>query len=111
MLKARYRWSDSSSNDLLRLLGSLLSKPNFVPKNTYEWKKTISPLSMRVQRIYACPNHCMLYCGDYEKYENCLNCGSGRYKTSADFIPDEVGDAISKKMKRVEKNKGADQEP
>jgi len=53
----------------------------------------------------------MLYCGDYEKYENCLNCGSGRYKSNADFIPDEVGDAISKKMKRVEKNKGADQEP
>ena len=74
MLKAKYRWSYSSSNDLLRLLGSLLSKPNFVPKNTYEWKKTISPLSMRVQRIYACPNHWMLYCGDYEKYENCPNC-------------------------------------
>ena len=82
-----------------------------MPKNTYGANKIISPLSMRVQRIHAYPNNCMLYYGTYEKYENCLNCGSGRYKSNADFIPDEVGDAISKKMKRVEKNKGADQEP
>jgi hypothetical protein len=41
MLKAKHGWSDSSFNDLLRLLGSLLPKPNFVPKNTYEAKKII----------------------------------------------------------------------
>jgi hypothetical protein len=71
-----------------------------VLKNTYEVKKIISPLSMRVQRIHACPNHCILYYDDYEKYENCPNCGSGHYKSNADFSPDEAGDAISK-------NKGA----
>jgi hypothetical protein len=47
-----------------------------------------------------------LYYGEYEKYENCPNCGSDHYKSNADFNPDEVGDAISKKRKRGEKNKG-----
>jgi hypothetical protein len=61
MLKAKHGCSDSSFNDLLRLLRFLLPKPNFVPKNTYEPKKIISSLSMRVQRIHACPNHCILY--------------------------------------------------
>jgi hypothetical protein len=83
-------------------------KPNFVPKNTYEAKKIISPLSMCVQRIHACPNHCILY-NNYEKYQNCPNCGSSHYKSNADFSPDEVGDAILKKRKRGEKNKGAAQ--
>ena len=48
MLKAKDGWSHSSFNDLLRLLGSLLPKFNFVPKNTYEVKKVIHLLSMRV---------------------------------------------------------------
>jgi hypothetical protein len=56
MLKAKNGWLNDSFNDLLHLLGSLLPKPNFVPKNTYETKNLISPLSMHVQRIHACPN-------------------------------------------------------
>jgi hypothetical protein len=108
MLKAKHGWSDSSFSDLLRLLGSLLTKPNFMPKNTYEAEKIISSLSMRFQRILACPYHYILYYDDFEKYENYPNCGSGRYKSNADFSPDEARDAISKKRKRGEKNKGAD---
>jgi hypothetical protein len=73
MLKAKHGWSNSRFIDLLCLLGSLLPKPNFMPKNTYEAKKIISTLSMHVQRIHACPNQCMLYYGDYEKYENYPN--------------------------------------
>jgi len=61
ILKAKYGWSDSSFNDLLELLTSLLPKSTFVPTNTYQAKKVISPLTMGVERIHACPNHCMLY--------------------------------------------------
>jgi len=56
ILKAKFGWSDNSFNDLLTLLGKLLPKPNFVPKNTYEAKKIINPLKMCVQRIHACRN-------------------------------------------------------
>ena len=34
ILKAKYGWSDSSFDDLMKLLSWLLSKPNFVPENT-----------------------------------------------------------------------------
>jgi hypothetical protein len=45
MLKAKHGWLDSSFNDLLRLLGSLLPKPNFMPKNTYKAKSAINACS------------------------------------------------------------------
>ena len=104
MLKAKHGWSDTSFSDLLQLLGSLLSKPNFVPKSTYEAKMMVSPLSMRVQRIHACRNHCMLFYGDNAGLENCTSCGPCRYKNNTDFSPVE-GDQ-PKKRKRGEKKNG-----
>jgi hypothetical protein len=61
ILKAKYSWSDYSFNDLLRLLSWLLSQPNSVPANTYQAKKVTSPLTMGVEKIHACPNHCILF--------------------------------------------------
>ena len=49
ILKAKYGWSDRSFNDLLTLLAVVLPKPNFVPTNTYQAKKLISPLTMGVE--------------------------------------------------------------
>jgi hypothetical protein len=53
IVKAKFGWSDNSFNGLLTLLANLLPKPNLVPRNTYEAKKIINPLKMRVQRIHA----------------------------------------------------------
>jgi hypothetical protein len=40
-------------------------------------KKLISPLTMGVEKIDACRNHCILYQGDdYKDLESCLNCGA-----------------------------------
>ena len=64
ILKAKYGWSDCSFDDLLRLLAWLLPQPNLVPANTYYAKKVISPLTMGVEKIHACPNHCILFRGD-----------------------------------------------
>ena len=64
ILKAKHGWSDGSFNDLLHILGCLLPKPNKVPANTYRAKKLVSPFTMGVERIHACPNHCILYRGD-----------------------------------------------
>ena len=63
-LKAKYSWSDGSFNDLLRILAWLLPKPNKVTANTYRAKKLVSSFTMGVERIHACPNHCILYRGD-----------------------------------------------
>jgi hypothetical protein len=90
ILKAKFRWSDNSFNELLTLLANLLPKPNLVPRNTYEAKKIINPLKMRVQRIHACRNHCILYHGDYAELEKCPNCDASRYKSNADFAVERV---------------------
>lgn len=60
-LKARFGWSDSSFDSLLALLKIMLPKPNTLPSNTYQAKKLICPLSLGMEKIHACVNHCILY--------------------------------------------------
>ena len=55
ILKAKYGWSDCSFNDILHLLSWVLPQPNSVLANTYQAKKVISPLTMGVEKIHACP--------------------------------------------------------
>uniref|UniRef100_K4A0C3 Transposase-associated domain-containing protein n=1 Tax=Setaria italica TaxID=4555 RepID=K4A0C3_SETIT len=102
ILKAKFSWSDNSFNDFLTLLGKLLPKPNLVPKNTYEAKKIINPLKMRVQKIHACRNHCILYRDEY------ANCDASRYKSNADFYKDCASSSIGNKTKKgAKKSAGA----
>ena len=78
-LKAKHSWSDSSFNDLLGILAWLLLKPNKVPANTYRAKKLVSPFTMGVERIHACPNHCILYRGDaFKDLDKCHVCSANR---------------------------------
>ncbi|WVZ54150.1 hypothetical protein U9M48_005000 [Paspalum notatum var. saurae] len=100
ILKAKHGWSDSSFNDLLKLLACLLLKPNFVPTNTYQTKKVISPLTMGVERIHACRSHCILYRGKYENLDKCSTCGASRYKRNDIFHGDDEGSSNGKKRKR-----------
>jgi len=104
ILKAKFCWSDNSFNDLLILLGQLLPKPNFVPKNTYEAKKLINPLKICVQRIHACPNRCILYRGDYAALTKCPNCEASRYKSNASFSEDGVGSTVRKRKRASKKS-------
>ena len=106
VLKARYGWSDASFNEFLRVLGDLLPKGNKVPANTYYAKKLISLLTMSVEKIHACRNHCILYRGvKYENLESCPNCGASRYKTKKDYQEEENGASvlIGKKRKKTKK--------
>jgi hypothetical protein len=58
-LKARNGWSDSSFSALLELLSKVLPKPNGLPTSTYLGKKIIYLLTLGVEKIHACPNHCI----------------------------------------------------
>jgi hypothetical protein len=81
ILKAKYGWSKCSFNDLLRLLSWVLPQPNLVPANTYHAKKVISPLTMGVEKIDACLNHCILFRGEaFKDLDKCPRCGASRYK-------------------------------
>jgi hypothetical protein len=74
-LKASHGWSDNSFSDLLSLLAKLLSKPNILPTSTYRAKKLICPLSLVVDKMHACPNHCILYSKEHEFKMKCPVCG------------------------------------
>jgi len=81
ILKAKYSYSDCSFHDLLHLLSSMLPLSNLVPSNTYHAKKFINPLRMGVEKIHACPNHCILFRGKtFEGLDKCPRCGASRYK-------------------------------
>ena len=49
MLKTRHGWSDTSFNDLLRILADTYPEGNKVPANTYQAKKLIRPVVMKLK--------------------------------------------------------------
>ena len=106
ILKSWYGWYDASFNEFLRVLAKLLPKGNKVLANTYYAKKLISPLTMGVEKIDACRNHCILYRGDdYKDLKSCPNCGASRYKTNKDYQEEENGACVKtgKKRKKTQK--------
>jgi hypothetical protein len=52
---------------LFTLLKGILPQGNSVSEIVYEAKQIIYPLGLEVEKIHACKNDCILYCG--EEYE------------------------------------------
>jgi hypothetical protein len=100
-LKASHRWSDNSFSELLILPAKLLPKPNTLPTSTYRAKKLICPLSLGVDKIHVCPNHCILYRKGYEFNMKCPVCGVRQYKRSYNHV---YVDTMKKKTKNKNKN-------
>jgi hypothetical protein len=105
MLKAHHGWSNTSFNDLLRILADTYLEGNKVPTNTYRAKKLIQPVAMKLKKFHACPNHCFLYQGKYEKLESCPHCGASRYKRNAGcrMDADDGGASRGPKKKKTAK--------
>jgi hypothetical protein len=96
-LKASHGWSDNSFSELLSLLAKLLPKSNTLLTSTYRAKKLICPLSLGVDKIHACPNHCILYRKEHEFKTKCLIYGVSRYKRSYNHV---YVDAMKKNNKK-----------
>jgi hypothetical protein len=96
--KASHGWSDNSFLKLLSLLAKLPPKPNTLPTSTYRVKKLICLWSLGVDKIHACPNHCILYRKEYEFKMKCLLRGVSRYKRSYNHLYVDT-------MKKKNKNK------
>jgi hypothetical protein len=101
-LKVGHRWSDNNFLEILSLLAKLLPKPNTLSISTYRAKKLICLLSLGVDKIHACPNHCILYRKEYEFTTKCLVCCVSQYKRSYNHV---YADTMKKKIKN--KNKTA----
>jgi hypothetical protein len=96
-LKASHGWSGNSFSEFLSLLSKLLSKPNTLPTSIYRAKKLICSLSLGVDKIDACPHHCILYHKEHEFKTKCLVCGVSRYKRSYNYV---YADTMKKKNKK-----------
>ena len=97
--KAEVGCTDSGFEKLLTIVMKMLSKNNELPASTYEAKKLVCPLGLEVQKIYACPNDCILYLGEkYEHLEECPICTALRYKIRQDDPGDVEGERPRKKV-------------
>jgi hypothetical protein len=88
MLKACHGFSSTGFNELLQLLADTYPKGNKVPTNTYRAKKMIRPVAMKLKKFHACPNHYILYRGEYENLQSCPHCGVSRYKRNVGYRMD-----------------------
>jgi hypothetical protein len=87
-LKASNGWSDSSFSALLELLCKVLPKPNGLPTSTYLANKIICPLTLGVEKIHACSNHCILYRKEHEFKDKCPWCNASQYKRNNNIEED-----------------------
>jgi hypothetical protein len=71
---------------LLSLLAKLLPRSNTLPTSTYRAKKLICLLSLGVDKIHACPNHCILYRKEHEFKMKCPVYGVSRYNRSYNHV-------------------------
>ena len=103
-LKSRHGWSDTSFNNLLRMLADTYPEGNNVPTNIYRAKKMIRLVSMKLKNFHECTNHCILYRSKYENLQSCLHCGASWYKRNAGCradMDDEGPKSRQKKKKMV----------
>jgi hypothetical protein len=99
-LKACHGWSDNSFSELLSLLAKLLPMLNTLSISTYKAKKLICLLSLGVEKIHACSNHCILYRKEYEFNMKYPICGVSRYKRSYNHV---YVNTMKKKIKNKSK--------
>jgi hypothetical protein len=97
--KASNGWSDSSFLTLLEMLSKVLPKPNGLPTSTYLAKNIICPLTLDVEKIHACPNHCILYRKEHEFKDKGPRCNASRYKWN-DNIEEDSYNNMRKGQKR-----------
>jgi hypothetical protein len=99
-LKASNGRSDSSFSIPLELLSKVLAKPNGLPTSTYLAKKIISLLTLGVEKIHVCPNHCILYKKEHEFKDKFPRCNDSWYKQN-DNIEEDSYNNKRKGQKRM----------
>jgi hypothetical protein len=70
----------------------MLPEGNQIVESVYEAKKIICPLGIKVEKIHACKNSCVLFRVDYTDLDKCPKCGYDRYKRKKDGGDDNNAD-------------------
>jgi hypothetical protein len=90
--KAYHGWSNKSFKHLLDVLRDMQPAGNQIAESVYEAKQIIRPLGIEVEKIHACKNSYVLFCGDYADLDKCPKCGYDRNKRKKDGGDDNNGD-------------------
>jgi hypothetical protein len=91
-LKADHGWSNKSFKRLFDVLRDMLPEENQIKESVYEAKKIICPPGIKVEKIHACKNSCVLFRGDYADLDKCPKYGYDQYKRKKDGGDDNNGD-------------------
>ena len=81
-LKTLCGWTNKSFTMLLQVLMDMLPSDAKLPKDHYEAKKIVRGLGLGYEKIYACPNDCMLFWKENVNIEACPCCKVSRWKTN-----------------------------
>ena len=77
-LKTLCGWTNKSFTLLLQVLRDMLPSDAKLPKDHYEAKKIVRDLGLGYEKIYACPNDCMLFWKQNVNLEACPCCKASR---------------------------------
>ncbi|WVZ83966.1 hypothetical protein U9M48_031052 [Paspalum notatum var. saurae] len=78
-IKSFYRINNVAFKAIVTLLSSAFPECS-IPSSYQEAKKLIRALGLGYVSIHVCPNNCVLFRKDYEKYDNCPVCHASRWK-------------------------------
>ncbi|XP_073269941.1 uncharacterized protein [Primulina huaijiensis] len=90
--------TDSSFNELLKILGDMLPEKTTPPQNVYSMKKFLKPFDLGYEKIHACPNDCCLFRKELKELDSCPKCGSSRWKV--DKVTFKVRKEVPEKVLR-----------
>lgn len=65
--KATNNITNKGFNEKLKLIKKFLRDGNKLPASTYESKEFVCPIDLEEQKLQACSNDCIHYCGDDNK--------------------------------------------
>ncbi|KAK6776079.1 hypothetical protein RDI58_027080 [Solanum bulbocastanum] len=75
LLKCLHGWITESFTSLLEFLKEAMPELKISPSYN-KTKSMVKNLNLDYEKIYACPNHCMLFRNDHKDDEFCHTCGA-----------------------------------
>jgi hypothetical protein len=99
-IKSKYFFSTNYYNEILKLFGDVLPKPNKLPKDMYHSKTIIKGISMDYEKIDVCKNNCMLFMKEHAREKKCLKYGQSRFVEVLNDEGDKVMTNVAHKQLR-----------
>ncbi|KAM3222212.1 hypothetical protein P3L10_021482 [Capsicum annuum] len=98
LFKCIHGLSNVAFSDLLDLIKEAFPFAQ-IPESFHKARKVIRDLSLNYEKIHACPNDCMLFWNDNANLDNCVVCGSSRWKNVLDELTNKTSKVPAKVLR------------